>query len=85
MKFDWKLLPLLLRKWRLLEITITAFLSKLLWDIMQWVMSSPYQELQDWQVGVVSVVVSALVAGLFAIVNKACNPVHQDEDEKGSR
>lgn len=45
-------------------------------------MLTPYNLLQDWQVGVISVVVSALVAGLFATVNKATSPVRQDEDDK---
>lgn len=75
-------IPYFLRKWRVLKIAITAFLCIILWDVKEWIMEGPYENLDTGvQSVVISVIVAAIVTGLFTIANRMDEPHKMDEDE----
>ncbi len=72
-------IPSILRKWRVLKVGIVLFLANILWQLMTWIMESPYKELDgSVQSIVISALVVALIAGLFKIVDKIDKPVEKD-------
>lgn len=74
--------PTVLRKWRVIKISIVALLGYVLWEFKDWIMQSPYAELDSSiQSVVVSVVIIGLITGLFAVANKADEPHRRDEDD----
>lgn len=75
-------MPYHLRKWRVLKIGITVFLSLILWDVKEWIMEGPYENLDTGvQSVVISVIVAAIVTGLFTLANKMDDPHQKDEDD----
>lgn len=72
--------PDILRKWRVIKISVIGMLSIILWDFKNWIMEAPYATLEgDIQSVVVSVVFVGLISGLFAVVNKADEPHKKDD------
>lgn len=73
-------LHVILRQYRVLQIILTVFLCVITWNIVEWIMVTPYKELSDWQVGVIATTLPALIGGLFAIVNTVAKKAERDDD-----
>ena len=73
-------LPLALRRYRVMYVALTLFLSWLTLDVWEFIKSNS-DNLQDMQV-LISVVFSALIAGLFGVVAKSQDNIVLDEDRQ---
>jgi hypothetical protein len=74
--------PSVLRKWRVIKVGLVAYLSYLLWQIMEWIMVDPYKDLDGAvQSVVVSALVLGLITGLFKIIDKIDAPIEKDKDD----
>lgn len=70
----------ILRQYRVLQIILTIFLCLITWNMVEWVMVTPYKDLTDWQVGVIATTLPALIAGLFAVVNSTSKKAERDDE-----
>ncbi len=73
-------IPTLLRTWRVVKLSLISLLSYLLHTAMQWIMVSPFNELDSAvQSIVISSIIISIIAGLFKIVEKIDQPIEEDK------
>lgn len=63
-------IPEALKKYKVLQIIMTGYLSYLLHFFALYVTAAPYSELQDWQVTPVVGAIGGLITGLLAVLKQ---------------
>ena len=77
-----KPLHLVIRQYRVVQISLTVFLSYITYEIVDWMTATSYIELQNWHLAPVTAALPALVAGLFKLVDSIIKRNEIDECDK---
>lgn len=69
-----------IRQYRVLQGAIIAFLGMITWNLIEWIIATPYGELSEWHLAPVTAVLPALVMGMFKLAELIMKKAELDDE-----